>query len=292
MDGILLESVSKIFRQRSLFNFLRRNPCGRNANKSSQKRALSDVSFSVPSGGVLALLGPNGSGKTTTLKLLSTILLPDEGRVLVEGWDTRTQAAEVRKRVAIAFASERSFFPRLTARENLDFFAALDDVPRKLRKQRIENILERCGLVEAGDELVMKFSSGMSQRLALARALVKEPSVILFDEPTRSLDADGTTRLWNLIRELPLSGATVIIATHNFEEAVAIADSVAILQRGELMACRSTARIKNAGANGATITAGATSPMAAGISKDELRSFYFRVTAEPAGATELIEAVS
>src|SRR5438105_6708288 len=137
MDSIVLESVSKIFRHRpAFFNWMGKERRGETC-------ALDDISLNVASGRVLVLLGPNGSGKTTTLKLVSTMLLPDAGRVLVEGADTRTQADQVRKYVGFAVATERSFFPRLSARENLDFFAALDDVPHKIRSPRIQARLER-----------------------------------------------------------------------------------------------------------------------------------------------------
>ena len=134
MDSVVLESVSKTFRHRpALFNWLGRERTG-------ETRALDQISLSISSGKVLVLLGPNGSGKTTTLKLLSTMLLPDKGHVLVEGADTSTEPGRVRKHVGFAVSAERSFFPRLSARENLDFFAALDDVPRRSRPSR----LKRC----------------------------------------------------------------------------------------------------------------------------------------------------
>jgi ABC-2 type transport system ATP-binding protein len=134
------------------------------------------------------------------------MLLPDAGRVLVEGADTRIQPDQFRKHVGFAVATERSFFPRLSARENLDFFAALDDVPRPARARRIQVLLERAGLVEAADTLVMKFSSGMYQRLGIARALIKQPSILLLDEPTRSLDPAAAMHFWNLVRELAAHG--------------------------------------------------------------------------------------
>src|SRR6476660_8902880 len=230
MDSIVLESVSKIFRHRpSLFNWMGKE-------RGGETRALDEISLSAGAGNILVLLGPNGSGKTTTLKLVSTMLLPDAGRVLVEGADTRTQADQVRKHVGFAVATERSFFPRLSARENLDFFATLDDVPRSLRARRIQVLLERVGLVEAADTLVMKFSSGMYQRLGIARALIKQPSILLLDEPTRSLDPAAANHFWNLVRELPEQGCTVMLATHSFAEAAAVGDSVAVLYKGALAA--------------------------------------------------------
>ena len=118
---------------------------------------------------------------------------------LIEGADTQTNPSHVRRHVGFAVSGERSFFPRLSARENLDFFAALDDVPRRSRPRQIELVLERTGLLDAADTLVMKFSSGMYQRLGIARALIKEPSVILLDEPTRSLDPAAATHFQTLI---------------------------------------------------------------------------------------------
>jgi ABC-type multidrug transport system ATPase subunit len=259
MDSIVLDSVSKKFRcHPALFNWI-------GSERNGETLALEQLSLSVAAGSILALLGPNGSGKTTTLKLISTTLLPDAGRIVVEGADTRDEANQVRKHIGFAIASERSFFPRLSARENLDFFAALDDVPRKIRPQRIDDTLERVGLTDASDTLVMKFSSGMCQRLGIARALIKQPSIILLDEPTRSLDPAAATQIWSLIRELPAYGTTVLIATHSFDEASAVGDQIAVLHGGKLKGCR---RI------------GVSGPA-------ELRSFYFQAIGQLDEAAEL-----
>ncbi len=154
-------------------------------------------------------------------------------------------------------ATERSFYPRLTARENLAFFAALDNVPRAERRAQAEWALERTGLSDAGDTLVMKFSSGMYQRLGIARALLKKPSVLLLDEPTRSLDPAAASRFWTLVRETADGGAAVLLATHHFDEAMAVGDAVAVLSRGALAGHRR---------------------LSAATSIEELRSFYFRET--------------
>jgi ABC-2 type transport system ATP-binding protein len=252
MGGVVLESVSKLFHHRpALFNWVGRE-------RKGATRALHDVSFSVPAGHVLVLLGPNGSGKTTTLKLISTVLLPDTGRVVVADADTKTNSSLVRRHVGFAVANERSFFPRLSAQETLNFFAALDEVPRAERQQRIREILFDVGLYEHADTLVMKFSSGMYQRLAIARALIKNPSVLLLDEPTRSLDPASTMQFWKLARELAEQGKTVLLASHNFSEAVQVGDSVVILDRGRI-AGRKDLRYD---------------------SVEQLRSFYFRMTGE------------
>lgn len=254
MDSIVIEAVSKVFRHRpALFNLLGKE-------RSEATIALHDVSLAVGGGSVLALLGPNGSGKTTLLKLISTIFLPDAGRVLVHGYDSRSKPQKVRSCVGFAVAGERSFFPRLTARENLEFFAALDDVPSKLRHARIETMLERTRLLDSADTLVMKFSSGMYQKLGIARSLLKRPAVLLLDEPTRSLDPDITADIWNLVRELSDDGMTIVVATHNFQEAVTVADSVAVLENGTVAGYREVAN----------------------ATAQDLRSFYFDIAAEAA----------
>ena len=249
--SVVLESVNKVFRHRpALLNWIGRERAG-------ETRALREVSLSAAAGEVLVLLGPNGSGKTTLLKLVSTMLLPDSGRVEVAGADTVRDAARARRAVGFAVATERSFYPRLTARENLAFFAALDDVPRGERGAQTEWALEKTGLTESGDTLVMKFSSGMYQRLGIARALLKKPAVLLLDEPTRSLDPAAASRFWNLVRETADGGAAVLLTTHHFDEAMAVGDAVAVLSRGALAGLHR---------------------LSAGTSMEDLRAFYFRET--------------
>jgi ABC-2 type transport system ATP-binding protein len=263
MGTVVLESVGKIFRHHpALFNWMGKE-------RSGETRALIDVSLSVPSGEALVLLGPNGSGKTTLLKLVSTMLLPDAGRVVVEGADTQVDPQRVRRHVGFAVATERSFFPRLSARENLDFFAALDDVAHGVRAERVDHMLQRTGLSEAADTLVMKFSSGMYQRLGIARALIKEPSVVLLDEPTRSLDPASAAHFWNLVRELPVHGTTVLLATHTFSEAVAVGDQVVVLHGGRVAGQRKIA----------------------GTNVEELRTFYFQTTGEVDEMSQVIPGI-
>jgi ABC-2 type transport system ATP-binding protein len=262
MDRVVFESVSKLFRHRpALFNWLGRE-------RGGATMALKDLSFTVGEGEVLVLLGPNGSGKTTALKLISTMLLPDAGSVRVVGFDTVRDGGRVRRQVGIAVATERSFFPRLSARENLEFFAALDEVPLRDRAARIDAVLRDTGLAEQADTLVMKFSSGMYQRLGIARALVKKPAVLLLDEPTRSLDAATTAHFWTTIRSLAQQQATILLATHNFAEAAAVGDRLLLLQRGDLLADRS---------------------IRSNESMEELRAFYFRMTGEVDEALRPIE---
>ena len=151
MNQLFFESVRKVFHHRpALFNWVGKE-------RGGETIALDGVSFSAASSEIVALLGPNGSGKTTTLKLISTMLLPDAGSVRVGGFDSRHDGSKVRRQVGIAVATERSFFPRLSARENLNFFAALDEVHRRERPRRIEEVLIEAGLKEQADTLAMKF---------------------------------------------------------------------------------------------------------------------------------------
>src|SRR2546430_7699383 len=216
MHSVVLESVTKRFRHRpALFNWMGRERTGETC-------ALENLSLSIPAGKVLVLLGPNGSGKTTTLKLISTMLLPDAGRVLLEGASTLKETDSVRRHVGFAVSTERSFFPRLSARENLDFFATLDDVQRSERAQQVDEVLALTGLTESADTLVMKFSSGMYQRLGMARALIKKPSLNLLDEATRSLDPRCAVRFLEIARGFLTPGLTGILATSNFYEGVVV----------------------------------------------------------------------
>ncbi len=181
--------------------------------------------------------------------------------VRVGGFDAQRDAGEVRRQVGVAVATERSFFPRLSARENLDFFAALDEVPRRDRPRRIEEVLRDTGLEEQADTLVMKFSSGMYQRLGLARALVKRPSVLLLDEPTRSLDAAATAHFW---ADDSRAGARrtppFFLPPITSPRRPPSPSRLLLLHRGGLLADRAL--------------------VSRGESADELRALYFRMTGE------------
>ncbi|HLK33936.1 MAG TPA: ABC transporter ATP-binding protein [Terriglobales bacterium] len=203
--------------------------------KSKPILALHDITLHVFRGEVVGLMGPNGSGKSTLLKLIAAALLPDAGRVAVLGSDTGTQPMDVRRTVGLAIAQERSFFPRLDAYENLAFFASLDNVPRDRRHNEVERVLEQCGLADLRHRLVHQFSSGMYQRLAVARALLKRPAVLLLDEPSRSADLQATRSLWRLVQTLAGEGTTVLLATHSLEEAANLAARVIFLRQGRIV---------------------------------------------------------
>jgi ABC-2 type transport system ATP-binding protein len=204
--------------------------------KSEPIEVLHNIDLRAGQGEVLALMGPNGSGKSTLLKLIAATLLPDDGQVTVLGLDTASRNLGVRRSVGLAVAQERSFYPRLTADENLSFFASLDNVPHNRRRGRIGWALEQCGLAGLGHRFVHQFSSGMYQRLGIARALLKQPAILLLDEPTRSADPDTAMSLRRLVRTLALNGTTILLATHSFEEAASLADSAVLLSQGRIVA--------------------------------------------------------
>ncbi len=199
--------------------------------------SVHDVSFHVDRGEFFGLLGPNGAGKTTLLKMLATLITPDEGTADVEGVDVEGDPSAARRLVAPVIANERSLYWRLSARENLELFAHLWEVPRADVHSRVEEVLRIVDLVDTGSKMVGQFSSGMMQRLLIARALLAEPRVLLLDEPTRSLDPISAREFRRFLREelAVRRQCAVIIATHSAEEAFDLCDRVAVLDRGRLL---------------------------------------------------------
>jgi ABC-2 type transport system ATP-binding protein len=219
--AVVVDSVTKSFPRR-----------GAIWRRRAGLRALDSVSVQVEAGSVLVLLGCNGSGKTTLLKLISGMLFPDSGQVRVAGCETRGQGNAVRRQVGFAVAHERSFFARLSARENLEYFAALDDLWGAEAQLRIDRLLALVGLDAQDSKLTREFSAGMYQRLAIARSLLKQPAVMLLDEPSRSLDPGAAFEMWRLVRESAKQGSAVLVASHSLDEAVHLANEVVLLNHG------------------------------------------------------------
>ncbi len=230
MAYLEINSVDKLFRHRPRL----RNLIGKERTGSTQ--ALKNVTLSAERGQTIVLLGPNGSGKSTLLKVIAGLLSPESGTVRLGNGNVHEHLPQMRRRIGMAIASERSFYPRLTARENLEFFAILDDVSPAQISQRLPRLLEETGLTFAEHTLVRKFSSGMYQKLGLARALIKEPDLLLLDEPSRSLAPEAVDAFHHQLKHLRTSGTTVLLATHSFEEAAAVGDSIAILLEGTIAA--------------------------------------------------------
>jgi len=205
--------------------------------------ALDELTFQVPAGSVLGLLGPNGSGKTTTVSVLSTALRPDGGRATVHGLDVVADAARVR--AVIGFAGQfAAVDPNLTGRENLTLIGRLSRVDRRLARVRAAELLDQFGLSDAADRLVRGYSGGMRRRLDLAAALVHRPPVLFLDEPTTGLDPESRFRLWDAVRELARAGTTVLLTTQYLEEADALADQVVIIAHGRVAETGTPAQLK------------------------------------------------
>jgi ABC-2 type transport system ATP-binding protein len=198
--------------------------------------ALSDVSFSVAAGEVICVMGVNGAGKSTLARILGGLLLPTTGRARVAGLDADTPAPAFRRRVSFIVGDERSFHFQVSGRENLRYFAALHGLTRDQGRRRADQLLERVGLSAAADRRFREYSRGMRQRLAIARGLLGEPSVLLLDEPTLGLDPRGARDLRSFLRDdtIRAAGRTAVVCSNDPAEARALADRVLFLEGGRL----------------------------------------------------------
>ncbi len=195
--------------------------------------ALQGISLEIEHGEVFGIVGPNGAGKTTLLKILATLILPSRGTARVNGADLVLGAPTIRRAVGLATGEERGFYWRLTGTENLEFFAGLRGLSPRESSRRAAQVLELIGLLPMAKEPLTRYTTGMRQRLGLARALLGRPQVLLLDEPTRSLDPLAAQEVQTLIRGLAGNdGVTVLIATHNLEEAERVCGRVAVLADG------------------------------------------------------------
>lgn len=198
-------------------------------------QALDGVGFDVEPGEVVALLGPNGAGKSTLIRILSTTVLPDSGKATVAGHDVVRDAVAARRSLGVMIGDERSHYWRISGRRNLIFFAALVGLSRREAAIRAEQLLDEVGLADAADRPVLGYSSGMRARLSLARALLADPPVLLFDEPTRNLDPLAAVGFRETASRLAAERRTgILFATHDLHEAVAISTRILILVAGRI----------------------------------------------------------
>jgi len=206
--------------------------------------ALDGVDLEVASGTVLGVLGPNGAGKTTAVRILATVLTPDEGSARVLGLDVARQAPEVRARIGLAgqFAAVDG---NLTGRENLMLVGSLTHLPRRALGPRADELLARFGLSDAAGRLARTYSGGMRRRLDLAAALVHRPPVLFLDEPTTGLDVMSRSDLWAVVRELVAEGTTVLLTTQYLEEADHLADRIMVIDHGRVIADGTAAELKS-----------------------------------------------
>ena len=199
--------------------------------------ALRDVSFEIRAGEIFGLIGPNGAGKTTLIKIIATLIQPTTGRVSVQGYDTVTDDEDVRRNVGLAGAEERSFYWRLTAEQNLLFFARLHGLSNRISRRRTAELFELLELQEFSGRRFAELSTGNKQRLAVARAMLAQPRVLLLDEPTRSLDPIAAARMRSTIKSLAqTNNSTIFLTSHNLLEIEELCDRIAIISKGEISA--------------------------------------------------------
>ncbi|MGA8144873.1 MAG: ABC transporter ATP-binding protein [Candidatus Acidiferrales bacterium] len=203
--------------------------------------ALAGVSFTVGSGEAAALVGPNGAGKSTLLRILATLMIPTHGRATLGGVDVERDGAGARKQFGYHTGGDEGFYGRLTGRENLTFFAAMNNISGSAANERIARISLSMGLRENLDRQVRTFSTGMTHRLGLARALLHDPGILLLDEPTRSLDPLAASEFRRLLKDdvVRREGTTLLFASHALNEVEEIADRVILLDAGRVLACES-----------------------------------------------------
>lgn len=229
MSAVTIENLSKTYptsfpRLKKFFRLPAKPPI----------EALKDVSFEIGDGEIFGLIGKNGAGKTTLTKIIATLVQPTGGRVAVKNFDSVEDEVKVRSLIGLATAEERSFYWRLTAQQNLLFFARLYGMKDAAARKRIDEIFERLDLTELKKRRFAELSTGNKQRLAVARALLPAPPVLLLDEPTRSLDPLAAAEMRDLIRSL--AGVSVLLTSHNLSEVEELCSRVAIISKGEIRA--------------------------------------------------------
>jgi ABC-2 type transport system ATP-binding protein len=244
--AIELHDLTKVFKSKT------KSKIGRNETV----KAVDHLSLKIERGELFGLLGPNGAGKTTLVKMLCTLLPPDEGNAQVNGFDVAHQQMGVRKSIGVLFSlGERGAFWRLNGYRNLEFFSAIYNVPRSIRHKRIMEVLDLVGLKDKAFENYQQYSGGMKRKLALARALLPDPPILLLDEPTVGLDVSSSRALRDFIKnELGRkAGKTVLYTTHYVEEASQICDRICIMNKGRLVACDTPDAVKGLAKKGETV---------------------------------------
>jgi ABC-2 type transport system ATP-binding protein len=209
-------------------------------------KALDNVSIDINEGELFGLLGPNGAGKTTLLKILSCVITPNGGEVSVMGYDTVAQEQKVKSLIGTVTGDERSFYWRLTGRQNLTFFGSLYNLSSRQIKSRISQLAEFLGIESILDRKFMEYSTGTKQLFAIARALLHDPHVLLFDEPTKSLDPGTAEKIRRFIKEelVGKQHKTILLTTHQIQEAENICDRIAIIVKGKIRTCLPVSKLK------------------------------------------------
>jgi ABC-2 type transport system ATP-binding protein len=206
--------------------------------------AVKDVSFEVDYGELFGVVGPNGAGKTTTIKMLTTMLIPTSGKAMVLGYDAQKDVTKVREKIGIVLGGERGLYTRVSAVDNLRYFADLYGVPPNVRDKRVKDLLEFMGLSDRAHDRVETYSKGMRQRLHLARGLINDPELIFLDEPTVGLDPEIAIETRKMVKDLVERGKTILLTTHYMFEADELCKRVAIIRKGEIVALDTPSGLK------------------------------------------------
>jgi len=208
-------------------------------------RAVDGIDFECRPGEIFGLLGANGAGKTTTLRILATILQPSSGSASIMGHDVLEEPEAVRRHLGFN-SSTTALYQRLTARETLEFFARINGVPETRVRERVERLIARFGIGEYANARVDKLSQGMKQKVSIARTVVHDPPVLIFDEPTVGLDVLNALEMQKVIGEFRAEGKTIIFSTHIMSEAEKLCDRIAIIHRGKIHACDTLDHLRTA----------------------------------------------
>jgi len=231
--AVRTDTLSKVYIKRRALREMVLHPLA----PAERVAALRDVSLEVQRGEIFGLLGPNGAGKTTLLKILACLVLPTRGQALVDGANVGEADRQVKRSIGFVTSDERSFYWRLTGRENLEFFARLYGLGGRSGHRRTRDLLREMDLDEVADRQFMSYSSGMKQRMSIARALLHDPPILCLDEPTRSLDPIAAKHLRSFVtrRLHGEAGKTILLATHNLQEAEEMCSRLVVLERGRIL---------------------------------------------------------
>ena len=217
-------------------------------DKKKPVHAVAGVSFTAADGQITGLLGPNGAGKTTTMRMLYTLMKPDAGRVLIDGFDTSTHPAEVRKRLGV-LPDARGLYKRLTARENIEYFARLQGIDPAQIDARIQALSQRLDMAEILERRTEGFSNGQRVKTALARTLVHDPKNVILDEPTNGLDVMSTRSLRKVMLGLKEEGRCVLFSSHIMQEVAALCDTIVVIAKGVVVAAGTADQLREIGGN-------------------------------------------
>lgn len=211
--------------------------------------AIDSLDISIARGEIFGLLGPNGAGKTTTVKIISTLITPTSGTAIVNGHDIRTEEAAVRSSMGVSVGGERSFYYRLSGFQNLEFFGALQGLSGRTLRARVDTVMSILNLEEYRKMKFMKYSSGMKHKLNIARAILRDSPIYMFDEPTSGIDPRSAVHIRSLLMSLRDSGKTILLATHNMYEAEELCDRIAIMDKGKLLVVADPKTLKDRNGN-------------------------------------------